>query len=80
MKLTFAYTVDLTRISGKGDFSCPACGTVMSPDDTTEEIYRIVEPKVNSHGLEELVICCNKCSCEIHLTGFSLLDKLSIEY
>ena len=80
MKQTFAYTVDFTRISGKGDFSCPACGTVMSPDDTTEEIYRIVEPKVNSHGLEELVICCNKCSCEIHLAGFSLLDKLSIEY
>ena len=35
--------------------------------------------KVNSHGLEELVISCKKCECHIHLTGFSLLDDLAIE-
>jgi len=79
MKQTCAYTVDLTKIKGKGDFSCPTCGAVISPNDTAEEIYTIVEPKVSSHGLEELIICCNKCSSEIHLTGFSLLEKLSIE-
>ncbi len=78
MKQAYAYTVDLTKIDGKGDFSCPKCGTVISPDDTTEETYSLVEPKVNNHGLEELVICCNNCSSQIHLTGFSLLEKLSI--
>ena len=78
MKQAYAYTVDLTKIDGKGDFSCPKCGTVISPDDTTEETYSILEPKMNSHGLEELVICCNNCSSQIHLTGFSLLEKLSI--
>jgi len=78
MKQAYAYTVDLTKIDGKGDFSCPKCGTAISPDDTTEETYSLIEPKVNNYGLEELVICCNNCSSQIHLTGFSLLEKLSI--
>ncbi len=78
MKQSCAYTVDLTKIVGKGDFSCPKCGAVISPDDTAEESYSIVEPKVNAYGLEEIVICCNNCSSHIHLTGFSLLEKLSI--
>ena len=73
------YRVDLTKIDGKGDFSCPRCGNVISPDETTEETYCILEPKVNSHGLDEVVLCCNKCQSHIHLTGFSLLQKLSIE-
>jgi predicted RNA-binding Zn-ribbon protein involved in translation (DUF1610 family) len=79
MKQSYAYSVDLTKIEGKGEFSCPRCGTLISPDDTTEETYSIVEPKVNSHGLEELVITCNLCNSQIHITGFSLLEKLSIE-
>jgi hypothetical protein len=79
MKQAYAFSVDLTKIEGKGEFSCPRCGTLISPDDVTEETYSIVEPKVNNHGLEELVICCNLCKSQIHLTGFSLLEKLEIE-
>ena len=71
-----AYKVDLTKINGNGDFPCPRCGNVISPDETTEETYSILEPKVNSHGLEEVVLCCNICKGHIHLTGFSLLEKL----
>jgi hypothetical protein len=74
-----AYKVDLTKIDGNGDFPCPRCGNVISPDETTEKTYCILEPKVNSHGLEEVVIFCNTCKSQIHLTGFSLLEKLSIE-
>ena len=73
-----AYEVDIAKIAGKGDFPCPRCGIVISPDETTEDTYRIIEPKVNSHGLEEVVICCNKCESQIHLTGFSVLEKLSM--
>jgi hypothetical protein len=80
MKQTYAYELDLTKMDGEGDFSCPKCGAVISPNDTAEKTYSIIEPKVNSHGLEELVICCNNCSSEIHLTGFSLLRKLTTEY
>ena len=79
MQQTQAYKVDLTEIDGNGDFPCPRCGNVISPDETTEETYCIIEPKVNGRGLEEVVISCNKCNSHIHLTGFSLLEKLSIE-
>ncbi len=74
-----AYKLDLTKIAGNGDFCCPKCGNVISPDETNEETYCILEPKVNSHGLEEIVICCNICKSQIHLTGFSLLEELCIE-
>jgi hypothetical protein len=79
MQQTQAYKLNLTEIDGNGDFTCPQCGIVISPDETTEDTYSVLEPKVNSHGLEELVICCNKCKSHIHLTGFSLLDELSIK-
>ena len=75
MKQLHAYKVDLTRIEGNGDFACPRCGTEISPDDETEAVYSILGSKVNSNGLEEVVICCNKCSSHIHLTGFSLLQE-----
>jgi predicted RNA-binding Zn-ribbon protein involved in translation (DUF1610 family) len=77
MKQKQVYVLDLTKIDGNGDFSCPRCGTAISPDDCTEKAYSIMETKVNSHGLEELVIRCNKCESQLHLTGFSLLQKLS---
>jgi hypothetical protein len=63
-------------MDGSGDFSCPKCGTPMSPDDCTEEAYSILEAKVNDQGLEEMVIRCNNCASQLHLTGFSLLQKL----
>ena len=37
----------------------------------------ILETKVNSYGLNEVVIRCNRCASQLHLTGFSLLQKLS---
>ena len=79
MEQTQAYKVDLTKICGKGDFPCPRCKSIISPDETSEETYSILDPKVNNQELEEIVICCNKCKSQIHLTGFALLDKLSIE-
>jgi hypothetical protein len=79
MAQTQAYKLDLTKIEGKGDFACPRCGNKISPNETTEETYSILEPKVNSHGLVEIVICCNICKSQIHLTGFSLLQELGIE-
>ena len=79
MEQIHAYKLDLTKMYGDGDFSCPRCGSIISPDETTEKTYCILEPKVGSHGLEELVISCNMCKSHIHLTGFSLLKELSIE-
>jgi ribosomal protein S27AE len=77
MRQTHVYKVDLTKINGNGEFSCPRCGAIISPDDEREETYSIIGSKANDKGLEEVVIRCNKCSSHIHLTGFSLLNGLS---
>lgn len=77
MKQTQVYKIDLTKIDGSGDLSCPRCETIISPDDCTEESYSLLGTKVNRHGLDELVIRCNRCASQIHLTGFSLLQKLA---
>ena len=77
MKQTNVHRLDLTEIDGNGDFLCPRCGIVISPDDSSEEHYSVLEPKVNGNGLEEVVILCNSCGCHIHLTGFSLLQDIA---
>jgi predicted RNA-binding Zn-ribbon protein involved in translation (DUF1610 family) len=64
------HTVDLTKIDGDGAFPCPKCGTMISPDDETDETYQIVETKIKNDELTELVLTCNKCSTTIRLVGF----------
>jgi len=64
------YTVDLTKIDGDGTFQCPKCGTVISPDDESEDTYQIVGTRVKGDELAELVITCKKCGANIKLTGF----------
>ena len=66
--------LDLTKIDGNGDFQCPKCGITISPEDESEDVYTIVNEKVNKDVLEELVIQCNKCGCRIRLTGFPALE------
>jgi DNA-directed RNA polymerase subunit RPC12/RpoP len=70
VKQPLIYQVNLTRIQGEGDFPCPNCGVVISPEDETENVYRILETKVKGQTLEELVIQCNKCGSKIRLVGF----------
>jgi predicted RNA-binding Zn-ribbon protein involved in translation (DUF1610 family) len=65
-----AYTIDLTKIDGDGSFPCPKCGTVISPEDETEEIYKIADTKIIDDELVELVIICGTCGSSIKLTGF----------
>ncbi len=69
-KKNMIYTVDLTKIDGDGAFPCPKCGTLISPDDETEETYKIVDTKVEGDELSELILTCNKCGSTIRLTGF----------
>ena len=65
-----AYEVDLTKIQGDGDFSCPSCGVIISPQDETEDVYCVLETKVKGQALEELLIRCNMCGSKILLVGF----------
>jgi len=64
------YTINLAEIDGEGTFPCPNCGTIISPDDESEEVYKIVDTKVVNDELVELVISCNTCKTTIKLTGF----------
>jgi predicted RNA-binding Zn-ribbon protein involved in translation (DUF1610 family) len=64
------YTLDLIKIDGDGSFPCPKCGTVISPEDETEQAYKIVDTKVINDELVELVIMCRECRSNIKLTGF----------
>ena len=64
------YTLDLTKIEGDGSFPCPKCGTAISPEDESEEIYKIVNTKVINDQLVELIITCGHCGSSISLTGF----------
>ena len=63
------YQVDLKELQGEGDFPCPGCGVVISPEDETEDVYVILGTKVNGDYLEELVIQCNQCKSKIRLVG-----------
>jgi predicted RNA-binding Zn-ribbon protein involved in translation (DUF1610 family) len=65
-----AYTIDLAAVEGDGSFECPKCGVTISPDDETEQTYKIEDTKVVNGELAELVITCGKCRSTIELTGF----------
>jgi predicted RNA-binding Zn-ribbon protein involved in translation (DUF1610 family) len=68
------YKIDLTTIEGGGDFPCPKCGILLSPDDESEEVYTIIETYIGDEdNLESMIIRCNKCKSTINLEGFTAL-------
>jgi hypothetical protein len=72
MKPPLVYQVNLAEIQGEGDFPCPGCGVVISPEDETEDVYIILDTKVVNDALEELEIQCNHCKSKIRLVGFNV--------
>lgn len=64
------FLMDLTQIDGDGSFPCPKCANVISPEDESEETYKIVNTKVVNDQLVELVVECTHCGSTIRLTGF----------
>lgn len=74
MDQLMVYELDLTRIQGNGDFPCPKCGIIISPDNETDEVYCILKIKERNKILEEVIMQCNKCATKIRLTGFSILS------
>jgi len=79
MKKPSTYLVDLTKIEGDGSFNCPKCGALISPDDETETVYRILNTKMRGEELEELTIQCNICNSKIRIVGFLALTVPSVE-
>jgi hypothetical protein len=71
------HTLDLAKLTGSGDVQCPKCGSIISPDDKTEDTYTILETVVKEGNLDKMILECNKCQTVICLTGFQLLSKLA---
>lgn len=69
------FTIDLTRVDGDGTIKCPKCGVIISPDDTSEEIYTVLEPAVNGDTLSKITLKCNKCKSTINLIGFEAVNE-----
>jgi DNA-binding transcriptional ArsR family regulator len=71
------YKVELTKIKGMGEFSCPVCRSTISPDDVEEKTYKILEVRGEGEILDEIIIQCNKCQATISVTGFEELDSMN---
>jgi predicted RNA-binding Zn-ribbon protein involved in translation (DUF1610 family) len=71
-----SFVIDLSKLKGTGDFQCPKCGTTISPDDQSDEVYTILKPIVKDDRLEKIVLQCNSCGCKINLVGFHSLQKI----
>lgn len=69
-KKGMAQTINLAQIDGDGSFPCPKCGTIISPEDETEKVYKIVDTKIINDELVELVIVCENCRTQVKLVGF----------
>lgn len=68
--------IDLTKTDGLGDFPCPHCGTIISPDDMSEESYRILEARSVKRGfLDEVLVQCNTCKNIISIVGFEDVSR-----
>lgn len=76
MKEAETYVIDLYKIKGNGEFKCPKCGTKISPDDLSEDTYRIMETQVREDHIEKVILQCKKCGSNLHLTGFQSLEHL----
>ena len=77
MKQMSAFRINLNDIEGTGDFPCPSCGVIISPDEDSEETYKIVEVDTFKDGsLKALTLLCKKCQATIILEGFEALNGL----
>ena len=65
--------IDLRKIKGDGEFDCPNCGARIDPEDESDKVFTIEEPKVVDEQLVELSLKC-KCGALIVLTGFEPIE------
>jgi hypothetical protein len=65
------FVVDLRKLETKnGEFPCPKCGVIISPDDESEEIYDSLEAVMKGTQLVAIILKCKRCGSKIRLTGF----------
>ncbi len=64
------HEIDLRKLDGDSSFPCPSCGTIIDPDDDTEEIFQVSETETKNNELFALTLICNNCRTNIRLVGF----------
>jgi len=69
------FTIELSRTKKSGEFSCPKCGATISPNDSSNKAYTVLEPIMKKDQLEKIVIQCNRCKSQIQLTGLAFQEK-----
>jgi transcription elongation factor Elf1 len=70
------FTINLTEIEGDGEFSCPRCKEIISPDDDSGKVYDVLKTEENEGLLKKVTIKCGTCGSIIQLEGFDLLEDL----
>lgn len=70
------YRMGLDEINENGSLPCPGCGAHISPEDKSDKIYTLLDINMNSAGLDEIVIRCNRCHSQINISGFSKAEQL----
>jgi len=71
------FKVDLRMVEGDGEFPCPACNQIISPEDESGVTYGVLEVETGRDGtLQDATIQCRKCGSLIRLEGFDLLNEI----
>jgi hypothetical protein len=74
-KIKQCFRVNIAKIEGEGEFPCPSCGTIISPDDYSGLTYEILEVKTKAKEEEEVFVQCGVCGCVFCIVGFDLLKQ-----
>ena len=61
------FRINPAEIQGEGEFPCPTCGAMISPDDESGITYDILEIEEQNGLIEQATLRCNKCRTIIHL-------------
>ena len=61
------HTIKLSETSKDGNFPCPKCGNLISPDVDDDSVYEVMKTKMKGDGLKALILKCGKCKTRIEL-------------
>jgi len=61
------YIVKLSETDEKGNFPCPSCHIVISPDDLSNNIYTIQAVDLKDEIPQAIYIHCHVCGTDIKL-------------
>jgi hypothetical protein len=74
-KQRIVFEIDLSKIEGEGEFMCPECKEILSPEDPIDATFLVLDFVTSKDDvIEEALIECKKCKSMIRLHGFEMLS------